>query len=147
LSRFRFHAFKYHLELADLFEKNQFTAVRWARQTGKSFSVSALLLKHLGAFGQLHCNWSKLVQVGAKPNSTVQADGRLLSKTPQPAGSACEENTHHRCLGSQTVSGTQVNPYDSSPFSRGENINVSNHIKFQLPNVANANEPKKRWPG
>jgi hypothetical protein len=29
-----------------MFEKNQFIAVRWARQTGKSFVVSALLLKY-----------------------------------------------------------------------------------------------------
>ncbi len=43
---FGFTPFKYQLELADLFEKNQFTAVRWSRQTGKSFCVSALLLKY-----------------------------------------------------------------------------------------------------
>ena len=43
---FGFTPFKYQLELADLFEKNQFTAVRWSRQTGKSFLVSALLLKY-----------------------------------------------------------------------------------------------------
>ena len=37
-----------------MFEKNQFLAVRWPRQTGKSFSVSALLLKyayeHVGSY-------------------------------------------------------------------------------------------------
>jgi phage FluMu gp28-like protein len=43
---FGFTPFKYQLELADLFENNQFTAVRWSRQTGKSFCVSALLLKY-----------------------------------------------------------------------------------------------------
>ena len=43
---FGFTPFKYQFELADLFEKNQFTAVRWSRQTGKSFCVSALLLKY-----------------------------------------------------------------------------------------------------
>jgi phage FluMu gp28-like protein len=43
---FGFTPFNYQLELADLFEKNQFTAVRWSRQTGKSFCVSALLLKY-----------------------------------------------------------------------------------------------------
>ena len=43
---FGFKPYKYQLELADLFEKNQFTAVRWCRQSGKSFSVSALLLKY-----------------------------------------------------------------------------------------------------
>jgi hypothetical protein len=36
---FGFTPFKYQLELADLFEKNQFTAVRWSRQTVKSFCV------------------------------------------------------------------------------------------------------------
>jgi phage FluMu gp28-like protein len=43
---FGFTPYRYQLELADLFEKNQFTAVRWCRQSGKSFSVSALLLKY-----------------------------------------------------------------------------------------------------
>ncbi len=43
---FGFTPFKYQLELAELFDKNQFTAVRWSRQTGKSFCVSALLLKY-----------------------------------------------------------------------------------------------------
>ncbi|MCW4018010.1 MAG: terminase family protein [Candidatus Bathyarchaeota archaeon] len=43
---FGFTPFKYQLELAEMFEKNQFTAVRWSRQTGKSFCVSALLLKY-----------------------------------------------------------------------------------------------------
>jgi phage FluMu gp28-like protein len=41
-----FSPYKYQLDLADKFEKNQFIAVRWARQTGKSFSISALLLKY-----------------------------------------------------------------------------------------------------
>ncbi len=41
-----FSPYKYQLDLADKFEKNQFTAVRWARQTGKSSSISALLLKY-----------------------------------------------------------------------------------------------------
>lgn len=43
---FGFKPFWYQLELADLFERNQFMAVRWPRQTGKSFTVSALLLKY-----------------------------------------------------------------------------------------------------
>src|SRR5512138_2558414 len=43
---FGFTPYKYQLELAEMFEKNQFTAVRWSRQTGKSFSVSALILKY-----------------------------------------------------------------------------------------------------
>jgi hypothetical protein len=43
---FGFTPCKYQLELAKLFENNQFTAVRWSRQTGKSFSVSALILKY-----------------------------------------------------------------------------------------------------
>jgi len=43
---FGFTPYRYQLELFDLFEKNQFLAVRWSRQTGKSFIVSALLLKY-----------------------------------------------------------------------------------------------------
>jgi phage FluMu gp28-like protein len=35
----------YQLELIDLFEKKHFIAARWSRQSGKSMTVSALLLK------------------------------------------------------------------------------------------------------
>jgi hypothetical protein len=43
---FGFTPYKYKLELADMFAKNQFIAARWCRQSGKSFTVSALLLKY-----------------------------------------------------------------------------------------------------
>jgi hypothetical protein len=42
---FGFTPYQYQLELLDLLEQNQFLAVRWSRQTGKSFIVSAWLLK------------------------------------------------------------------------------------------------------
>ncbi len=38
-------AFWYQLELAKLYKDNQFLAVRWPRQTGKSTSIGALLLQ------------------------------------------------------------------------------------------------------
>ncbi len=41
-----FVPFKYQLDLAKSFEENQFTVARWCRQSGKSFIVSALLLKY-----------------------------------------------------------------------------------------------------
>ncbi len=37
--------FAYQLELAELYKKNQFLAVRWPRQTGKSTSIGGLLLQ------------------------------------------------------------------------------------------------------
>ncbi len=37
--------FKYQLALADLYRQNQFLAVRWPRQTGKSTFIGALLLQ------------------------------------------------------------------------------------------------------
>jgi hypothetical protein len=37
--------FTYQLELAELYWKNQFLAVRWPRQTGKSTSIGGLLLQ------------------------------------------------------------------------------------------------------
>jgi hypothetical protein len=37
--------FAYQLELAELYRKNQFLAVRWPRQTGKSTSIGGLLLQ------------------------------------------------------------------------------------------------------
>src|SRR3990170_2964676 len=43
---FGFKPFQYQLKLAENFEKYQFHWVRWCRQSGKSFSVAALLLKY-----------------------------------------------------------------------------------------------------
>jgi hypothetical protein len=37
--------FAYQLELAELYRKNQFLAVRWPRQTGKSTSIGGLLMQ------------------------------------------------------------------------------------------------------
>ena len=37
--------FGYQLELAELYKRNQFLAVRWARQTGKSTFIGVLLLQ------------------------------------------------------------------------------------------------------
>jgi phage FluMu gp28-like protein len=41
----RLKPFAYQLELAELYRKNQFLAVRWPRQTGKSTSIGGLLLQ------------------------------------------------------------------------------------------------------
>ena len=41
----RLKPFTYQLELAELYWKNQFLAVRWPRQTGKSTSIGGLLLQ------------------------------------------------------------------------------------------------------
>jgi phage FluMu gp28-like protein len=41
----RLRPFAYQLELAKLYRENQFLAVRWPRQTGKSTSIGALLLQ------------------------------------------------------------------------------------------------------
>ena len=41
----RLKPFAYQLELAELYRKNQFLAVRWPQQTGKSTSIGGLLLQ------------------------------------------------------------------------------------------------------
>ncbi len=41
-----FKPYAYQKEFAELFENNQFTAARWCRQTGKTETISALLLKY-----------------------------------------------------------------------------------------------------
>ena len=41
----RLKPFTYQLELAELYRKNQFIAVRWPRQTGKSTSIGGLFLQ------------------------------------------------------------------------------------------------------
>ena len=81
---FGFTPFKYQLELADMFEKNQFTAVRWSRQTGKSFLVSALLLK----YGWEHPD-SYIAIVGPSFRQTklnIRRMGGFARKLPQQPG-------------------------------------------------------------
>jgi len=41
-----FKLFEYQKEFAEIFENNQFTAARWCRQSGKSQTISLLLLKY-----------------------------------------------------------------------------------------------------
>ncbi len=41
-----FRLYDYQKEFVELFENNQFTAARWCRQSGKSQTISALLLKY-----------------------------------------------------------------------------------------------------
>ncbi|MCL5949458.1 MAG: terminase family protein [Candidatus Bathyarchaeota archaeon] len=41
-----FKPYGYQKEFAEIFEKNQFTAARWCRQSGKTQTISALLLKY-----------------------------------------------------------------------------------------------------
>jgi hypothetical protein len=41
-----FKRYAYQKEFAELFENNQFTAARWCRQSGKTETISALLLKY-----------------------------------------------------------------------------------------------------
>ena len=41
-----FKPYEYQKEFAELFENNQFTAARWCRQSGKTETISALLLKY-----------------------------------------------------------------------------------------------------
>jgi phage FluMu gp28-like protein len=42
-----FKPYAYQKEFAELFENNQFTAARWCRQSGKTETISALLLKYV----------------------------------------------------------------------------------------------------
>jgi phage FluMu gp28-like protein len=46
--------FAYQLELAELYKNNQFLAVRWPRQTGKSTSIAGLLLQDAYEKSDLH---------------------------------------------------------------------------------------------
>jgi phage FluMu gp28-like protein len=41
-----FEPFSYQQEVIKLFQENQFLAIRWCRQSGKSWTISALLLNH-----------------------------------------------------------------------------------------------------
>ena len=78
---FGFTPYQYQLELSDLFEKNQFLAVRWPRQTGKSFTVSALLLK----YAYEHAN-SYIAIVGPSWRQTklnIRRMGGFCRKLPQ----------------------------------------------------------------
>jgi len=99
---FGFTPYKYQLELAELYEKNQFLWVRWCRQSGKSFTVSAILLKdawlHPGLYiGIVGPSWRQtklnIRRIGAFARKLTGSDKgiqRTRITLPEPSGSVIE---------------------------------------------------------
>ena len=61
----------YQKEFADIFENNQFTAARWCRQSGKTQTISALLLKYAvthpnAAIGIVGPSWRQTKRIIAR---------------------------------------------------------------------------------
>ena len=66
-----FKLYHYQKEFAELFENNQFTAARWCRQSGKSQTISLLLLKYAvthpkAAIGVVGPSWRQTKRIIAK---------------------------------------------------------------------------------
>jgi len=74
-----FKLYGYQKEFADLFENNQFTAARWCRQSGKTQTISALLLRYAVknpsvAIGVVGPSWRQTKRIIAR----IAALGRNL---------------------------------------------------------------------
>ncbi len=66
-----FKLYNYQKEFAEIFENNQFTAARWCRQSGKSQTISALLLKYAvthpnAAIGIVGPSWRQTKRIIAR---------------------------------------------------------------------------------
>lgn len=66
-----FKPYRYQKEFIDLFEANQFTAARWCRQSGKTQTISALLLKYAvthpnAAIGVVGPSWRQSKRIIAR---------------------------------------------------------------------------------
>jgi phage FluMu gp28-like protein len=83
-----FKPYAYQIEFADLFENNQFTAARWCRQSGKTQTISALLLKYAvthpnAAIGVVGPSWRQTKRIIARIASFAHNLPRGIVSKPQ----------------------------------------------------------------
>ena len=118
----------YQTELIQLFQQNQFTAARWCRQSGKSQTISAILLHHALTNPNTHIGI-----VGPSWRQTkliIRRINRFLHKLPK--------NTHHKPQ-KTTVTLTNQSTIEAFPNNpetiRGPTLNILYADEFNfIPN-------------
>src|SRR5665647_769570 len=86
-----FRLFAYQKEFADIFDNNQFTAARWCRQSGKSQTISALLLKYAvthpnAAIGIVGPSWRQTKRIISRIAVFVHKLPEGIAFKPQKTG-------------------------------------------------------------
>ena len=126
-----FKPFGYQKEFAELFEKNQFTAARWCRQSGKTQTISALLLKYAVknpnvAIGIVGPSWRQTKRIIAR----IAAFSRQL-----PAGIAFKPQKTQIAF----ANGSTIEAFPNNPETiRGPTLNEAHADEFNF--VANDQE-------
>ena len=87
----------YEKELIELFQKNQFVAARWSRQSGKSFTTSGILLNY--ALVNPNSYIGVVGPVGAKQNLSSDALGILLGGCRLAPKLLCRKPRYHALMG------------------------------------------------
>jgi len=107
----------YQREFIELFENNQFTAARWCRQSGKTYTISALLLK----YAITHPN-TVIGVVGPSWRQTKRIIARIAAFTYNlPAGMVfkLQKTTIH------FANGSTIEAFPNNPDTiRGPSLNV-----------------------
>jgi hypothetical protein len=126
-----FKPYSYQKEFAELFENNQFTAARWCRQTGKTETISRLLLK----YAVTHPN-AAIGIVGPSWRQTKRIIGRIAAfahKLPPGIVFKPQKTQIH------FANGSSIEAFPNNPDTiRGPTLNVVYADEFNF--VANDQE-------
>jgi hypothetical protein len=126
-----FKPYGYQKEFAEIFENNQFTAARWCRQSGKTQTISALLLKYAVknpnvAIGIVGPSWRQTKRIIAR----IAAYSRML-----PLGIAFKPQKTQIHF----ANGSSIEAFPNSPETiRGPTLHVVYADEFNF--VANDQE-------
>ena len=126
-----FKPYSYQQEFAELFENNQFTAARWCRQSGKTHTISALLLK----YAITHDN-AAIGIVGPSWRQTKRIIGKIVGLTHKlPAGIVLKPQKTQINF----VNGSSIEAFPNNPETiRGPTLDVVYADEFNF--VANDEE-------
>jgi phage FluMu gp28-like protein len=112
-----FKPFKYQTDLIKLFDSNQFLAARWCRQSGKSWTISALLLNYA-----LNNRDSYIAVVGPSWRQTklnIRRIGYFLRKLPNQEGIQAQKTRI------SFPNGSVIEAFPNNPDTiRGPTLNV-----------------------
>jgi hypothetical protein len=109
--------FGYQKDFACIFEKNQFTAARWCRQSGKTQTISALLLKYAvknpnSAIGIVGPSWRQTKNI-------ISRIAALTRKLPAGIAFKPQKTSIH------FANGSSIEAYPNNPETiRGPTLHV-----------------------
>ena len=112
-----FEPYNYQKELIELFENNQFLAARWCRQSGKSWTISALLLNY--ALNHEDCYIAVVGPSWRQTKLNIKRIGYFLRKLPNKEGIQTQRTRIN------FKNGSTIEAFPNNPDTiRGPTLNV-----------------------